>query len=495
MKRKRIWLVIGCIAIVCLLFAGAIFWYHGSRKAERTVYADQGGVAVFEENGKVGLLDSNGNVLLPAEYDDISPFGTSEWTTLRQDNLKGAVCKDGRMVIECAWNDYVWIIPQAGFGVVSNMNDGQTFETLIDLNTGDILRDEPQHVYWADEKYVYDLLAAYYDGWESSGPYRLVICDLSLNPLLILDDIGDAEPFVGGFVTYSEHFRWNPGTYTIIDLEGRMLLDDIKKYEIVAEGVYYVRRESDGRAYCGLVNADGVAFEVEGTQIWPKDDAGLCRVYQGAGASSWSQHENSCYGYVDGTGEWVIEPKYEDIGPFVCGSAVVREDGHYHLIDPNGCRINDLEWSRKTCMTLPVVPVDTEEGLKLVDRNGSPLSEEVFDPSFQDTYGELLLLRDVAGRLCAIETDGTVLLRMDAEDQETDMGDGSAIWIKTGGLWGLMELREPLTGQWRISPRFRWVYKYSANKEEPVYATFEDGGKAYIDAKGNPYGPLIYTVD
>ena len=119
------------------------------------MYADQGGVAVFEENGKVGLVDSSGKVLLPAEYDDISPFGTSEWTKLRQDNLMGVVCKDGRVVIECAWNDYVWIIPQAGFGVVSNMNDGQTFETLIDLNTGDILRDEPQHVYWADDKYIY----------------------------------------------------------------------------------------------------------------------------------------------------------------------------------------------------------------------------------------------------------------------------------------------------------------------------------------------------
>ena len=125
MKRKRIWLVIGCIAIVCLLFAGAFIWHHSGRKAERTVYADQGGVAVFAENGKVGLVDSNGNVLLPAEYDDISLFGTSEWTTLRQDNLMGAVCKDGRVAVECAWDDYLYIIPQMGLAVASCMNDNQ----------------------------------------------------------------------------------------------------------------------------------------------------------------------------------------------------------------------------------------------------------------------------------------------------------------------------------------------------------------------------------
>ena len=459
------------------------------------MYADQGGVAVFAENGKVGLVDSNGNVLLPAEYDDISPFSASEWTVLTRGNLCGAVCKDGHVAVECAWDEGVYIISQTGLAVASRMNDNQISETLIDLNTGDVLRNEPQHVYWADDRYFYDLLVGFYDGWEAWGPYQLVICDLSLNPLFTLDGIGDAEPFGWGFVTYSEHCPWNQGSHAIIDLEGRMLLDDIKKYEITADGVYYVRRGTDGLAYCGLVNAEGVAFETEGTQIWAKDDAGLCRVYKGASASSWSQHENSCYGYVDGTGAWVIEPKYQDTGPFVCGTAVVREDGLYHLIDLTGNRIGGPEWSKKPCMTLPVLPVDTEEGLRLFDRRGSALSDEVFDLSFQDVYGDVLLLRDMAGRLCAIGTDGTVLLRMDAEDQKTDMCDGSALWIKTGGLWGLMELREPLTGQWRISPRFTYVFQYSADPEEPVYATFEDGGEAEIDAKGNPYGPPIYTVD
>ena len=476
---------------ICLLVMLLIFAYPAI--AERTVYADQRGIPVFMENGKLGLVDSSGNVLLSAEYYDIDLFGDSQWAELRQGNQCGAVCRDGRVVVECAWDDGVYIIPEAGMAVASFDSGNQICEVLIDLHTGTVLSSEPKHIYWADEKYVYDLSLEYYDGWEAIGPYQLVICDFSLNPLLSLDDVGDAEPFDGGFVVSSEHFSWNPGTCWIIDREGHMLLDDIKEYEITAEGVYYVRygsTESDSHTYCGLISAEGVVLEVEGTEIGAKDDAGLYCI--NTGKRSWYQDVSGCFGYIASSGAWVIEPKYEYAGPFVEETAIVREDGRYHLIDLNGSKIGDLEWSKKTCMTLPIIPVDTDEGLMLFDRHGSPLSEEIFD-LYQDVYGGMLLMRDKAGRLCVIGTDGAVLLRIEAEDQKTDMGDGSTLWIKTGGLWGLMELRGSLTGQWRISPCFISVYQYTADPEEPVYATFEDGGKAYIDPNGNPYGPYRYT--
>ena len=477
---------------ICLLVMLLIFAYPAI--AERTVYADQRGIAVFMENGKLGLVDSSGNVLLSAEYDGIDLFGDSQWAELWQGNQCGAVCRDGRVVVECAWDDGVYIIPEAGMAVASFDSGNQICEVLIDLHTGTVLSSEPKHIYWADEKYVYDLSLEYYDGWEAIGPYQLVIYDLSLNPLLMLDGVGDARPFDGGFVVSSEHFSWDIGKYWIIDLEGHTLLDDIKGYKITAEGVYYTRwesAESDRRTYCGLIGTEGVVFEVEGTEISAKADAELYCI--NTGKLGRFGDDSGCYGYADNTGAWVIEPKFEKAGPFVNGSAVVCEDGLYHLIDLNGSQIGELEWSKKTCMTLPIIPVYTDEGLKLFDRHASPLSEEIFDSSFQDTYGEILLLRDRAGNLCAIGRDGTVLLRVEAEDQKTDMGDGSALWIKTGGLWGLIELREPLTGQWRISPRFTWVFQYRYNSRVPVYATFEDGGQAYIDSNGNPYGPSRYT--
>ena len=163
-----------------LLFA-LLFVFASSALAERTVYADQGGVAVFMEDGKVGLVDAHGDVILPAEYDKIGLFGTSEWAKLSQGDQYGVVCKDGHVPVGCAY-DGIFIFHEAGMAQAYQDIDYEIYEKLIDLKTGMVLMDEPKHVYRADAKYVYDLLVGYNDGWEISGPYRLTIYDLDLNP-------------------------------------------------------------------------------------------------------------------------------------------------------------------------------------------------------------------------------------------------------------------------------------------------------------------------
>ena len=464
--------------------------------AERTVYADQGGVAVFAEDGKAGLLDRNGDVILPAEYDVIAPFGASEWAKLGQGGRYGAVSRDGRVAVECAYDD-IYIYPDLGMATAVRDIDHQMFYSLIDLETGKVLMNEPLHVYKSDAGYVYDLLVGFNDGWETMGPYRLCIYDRSLQLLLTLDGAGDAEPLGWGFVISTEHDPWDPGTYAVIDTEGSVLVDGIGKYEITPEGVCYVRYTGErgvSRSYCGLVNGAGIAFEVEGTEIGAKDGAGLYRVDS---RGDWYHGKGSLWGYVDGAGSWIVEPRYETAGPFVDGSAVVREEGRYHLIDTAGRKVGGMEWSKAPCMTLAAIPADSDGGVVLIGRNGMRLSDEVFSGAALDTEryfrgrswdtcGECLLLRDGQGRLCVIAADGAVLLRVDAEEWNNPVSGGGALWIRAGGLWGLMEIEGPSCGEWRIAPRFLWVYDHDP---EAVEAKFEDGGIAYINDEGDPCGP------
>ena len=112
---------------LCIFLWVLLLIFVGRAMAERTVYADQGGVAVFMENGKVGLVNSSGEVLLPAEYDDIEPFGASQWAVLKQGNLSGAVSRDGRVVVECVWDDGVYIISEEGMAVASRFSNHQIF--------------------------------------------------------------------------------------------------------------------------------------------------------------------------------------------------------------------------------------------------------------------------------------------------------------------------------------------------------------------------------
>ena len=121
-----------CILVLTLLIpAGA--W------AERQVYADQGGVCVFVEDGRAGLMDSDGNVLLEAAYDFIEPFGDSEWAVISRDGLKGVVRRDGEVVLPCQW-EWLTVYPQWGMAV-GTANGVNPARTLYDLHTGEVLME------------------------------------------------------------------------------------------------------------------------------------------------------------------------------------------------------------------------------------------------------------------------------------------------------------------------------------------------------------------
>src|SRR5688572_12382265 len=42
------------------------------------------------------------------------------------------------------------------------------------------------------------------------------------------------------------------------------------------------------------------------------------------------------YGYIDETGDFVIDPQFDEAWVFIHGSAVVKTDGEYGLIDKTG---------------------------------------------------------------------------------------------------------------------------------------------------------------
>ena len=88
---RRFW-----ISLLVLLFIFTNF-----ALAERTVYADQGGVAVFMEDGEVGLVDARGEIVLPAEYEWIEPFADRSVAIVHRKDKMGLVRRDGSTVIPC----------------------------------------------------------------------------------------------------------------------------------------------------------------------------------------------------------------------------------------------------------------------------------------------------------------------------------------------------------------------------------------------------------
>ena len=62
---------------------------------------------VFEANGKKGLRLPNGDVLLPAQYDQVKSSRSQEFMILVKDGKFGAVDSNGTVVVPVEW-DYIW---------------------------------------------------------------------------------------------------------------------------------------------------------------------------------------------------------------------------------------------------------------------------------------------------------------------------------------------------------------------------------------------------
>ena len=523
MKRRLI--LVLCLLVAALLTLDAL----AETAPRRTLYADQGGVRVFAENGLAGLADAEGNVLLPAEYDAIEPFGDSDFARTRRRYKYGVVRRDGSMAAACRWDNVeihgAWRLAEC------YANDGDT-HALIDLQSGET-RWSGGWPPLVDDDYVYALTSFGRLGFGGpEPPYHTDVYDRDWNVALEVDGW-----FETGFEAGRALVLGSDGAYRVIGPDGRALADGFEGHVWGEGGRFFydrrvhnplnrllkplqldrrhmaydlsllgVRREGrwatallnlyeDG-SRCGIIEADGRRVEAIGTRIVGPDEAGLYRV--NAGGRWWAAGEADRWGYVDADGAAVIDAAYDEAGPFVDGAAAVRKGRRWFLIDARGERVGDITWKRadwgwhEMWSQLPLMPVgNPKDGVRVVDRRGEYVTDEVFSEALGVYAGKYLVLRDGFGdwdderHVCLVDMGGGVALRTGATDADWTLDAPGAIWL-LDGLWGLMALEGEDAGTWRVEPQ----YLYVDGAEDGGYRVgLADGTAAYIDASGALLGP------
>ena len=512
-------------AIMLLL---ALVLLPGLALAEPVYYADQGGVRVFSENRQVGLADSDGNILLDAEWDAIEPFQGEDYARVLKGELAGFVGRDGRLALSCEYNGFAtYLIPGINAAVVDGKDDDRT-DSLIDLDTGETLLKERIITWRGDD--LFAIHDGYHDPFELMGPYAAEVYDLELNPVMSLDCYPE-ERTAFGWVT--NNGDWGLALeYSFRDPQGEAFLSGIYDYELTDDGgAVYVRyhrspvgaaleglgftekrvrgilrrhlgmgkrqaREIaailvDGWETSGIVRPDGTCAETLGSLILPpKDDSGLYAVGVGENSSDLR------WGYVDDACRWVIRPTYVDAGPFVDGTAAVKDgEGRWTLIDARGEAL-PVSWKRPTVVDQRVIAANMDGEVRLIDRQGRSISDEAFLPEIPepiwsdwDVYADRwFLLVDAENRLCAVDFDGNVACRVAADgwDSGCVADGGSALWATVDGLYGLLTIEGPDAGTWRVGPAYSAVFE----REEGYFlvSSPSDDAYYYVDDKGNVLG-------
>lgn len=521
-----------CVILTLLLCLGAAH-------AEPVLYDDQGGVRVFAEDGRAGLMDAAGRVLLPAEYDVIEPFGETDFTVARAGDRKDVVDRTGRVILSGKWASLV-LYPEARIAVAYREYEDQT---VFDLDTGEA---------WLRGKYdfsaegAWTIQLAYEDAnWGFTPPFHTRVYDLH-RQLVWEADARLARVYDNGWVcwhgrddrysvqdtagrTIAEGLSFVPGVDTAkglvhyVNYREPALNDWLRPFRLDREHLlYYLKRwfGIDGsvaraltwplkrRPMCGVVDAGGHRVEARGWSMLGPDSAGLYRV-EAEIADWWIATEEReirkhgylhwddgmRWGYMDGAGRWAILPIYDDAYDFVDGAAVVGRGETMRLIDGQGRQVGDLEWTwpaeswTNDVFGQAVVPVLVGgRKYRFARRDGTFVSE--------DEYGDVggffagwFLLTDAMGRPCLMDGTGERVIPVSDgpwEGCQYFAADMDTLWVRAGGLYRAVSLSPDDAGAaLPVEPCARVEYF-----RDGVYALLRpDGSAVYGDTGGRVYGP------
>lgn len=349
MKRK----------LLGLLMAAALFAVQPAGMAEQAASTLYDGLQIVQEEGKYGYADSQGDILIPPEYDEAREFQPdgSGFAAVKKDGRWGymeypllAANQDGSPIVH--WID--------GADQLGDFHDGyalvfySTSFSLINTQFEEVLGGP------------YDYIEQYEQYFLLSQQGKKGVFQYDGTPILPLeyDEIHTEEMESGVF-----RFRvQKDGKYGLYNLDGSEVLpcvyDDLQlspnatdvlvaakdgRYGILAlteERVPFIYDEIqlDGDGY--LIKLDGKygLLRADFSQLVPP-------VYDEIG-SLYTQDtprpvkRDGLYGYIDVNGTEVIPPQFDAAFWFRNGVAVVQQNGKYGCINARGQFVIPPEYDR-----------------------------------------------------------------------------------------------------------------------------------------------------
>lgn len=205
-------------------------------------------------------------------------------------------------------------------------------------------------------------------------------------------------------------------------------------------------------------------------------------------APFWVQDVNRLYGFIDQSGNYVIEPQFYDIADkydtFSFGATFVQENGNaprlWGLIDKTGNYIVEPSFLDAGSFTRDELAyVQDGSGLYgYVDSTGTYQIEPQFTEARSFMDGLAIVSRGYGYEY--IDTSGETIIAGNFEEANTFSDDLAA--VKQNGLWGFIDH----SGDFVIQPIYNEVYSFS---EGVAFVSENDagnfGGYYLIDTEGN----------
>lgn len=378
------------IRMFTFLVASLLVIMSSNSTAEQITYAPHDGVAWFlnEENGKLGLKDMAGNVIIHPSFDGASPF-INHLAVIENDQLYGVIDKTGKVILPICFQQ----IDMIESNIIAG-NDG--FFQLYSQN-GVLLSDE--------EFEYYDKINGYYI--ISTGGVSGIIDSMG-KTILNQEWLRIRNISGNGWIDVAD----DDAMFNYLNINGTLMFPEMLEYVTAFSGGYGGILQVQNDHVC-FVNEEGVI--VRETDFYEVDDTeipGLFKAY-GNGVQGIYNPQDDCFinipadrffavseeayiveinkkwGVMDKHGSLFIPNIYMNIEYINDGIFAAQKDtGLIILLDQQGKQIGNLEFQDVYSFSDGLLGcIDQKSGLLgFVDASGNWVIAPVFHSEFYATF-------------------------------------------------------------------------------------------------------------
>ena len=430
---------------VCRTDRGYGFVSTSSGEILSTTYSDltdEGGERwSVRRNGKMGIVkvgEANGSfrveTIVPCEYDQVQTINDDEYYFVTNGPLHGLLRWDGKTIIACVYNDIDLNKFEGLFSVKRNGQKGlmsRAGEELVPCAFDDCgVIDE--HFLWARKDKTY--------GIYSSEGEKVQPC--KFNSFFIYEGKKKKEMSLSDFGQLDR--RQHPDLYAVVS--GKVGTLDSKKFTTklpcaydylsdfatrmkITNGVLTEQRLAVCRlnGKYGIVNSEGKQIQPMGFDELRKDvsDPSSKELPDMGAARDLHVRIGDKWGILTANGEQLAEVKFDSVGVFHDGLAVVKAAERYGYIDRSGAIVIPIQWMAAYDFSegLAALRVDTKH-FQFINTAGTVvIKSKKYDSVGRFRNGVCRVVK--GGKVKWIDTKGKELKDESNSTKEEDEGSGA----------------------------------------------------------------------
>ena len=336
---------------------------------------------IFEEKGKLGLVDLQGKTVLAPTFNSIKqkqPYiiacGKTKGCWVYNENLQ-LVLKGAYNSIELGCEGQFIVEKNGKYGVVSEKG-----AVILPLKYSEINSNKNGYTVTLNEK-----MGLFNSEGKEIIPisYRWIYTDKIDDNIPIVAKLDGKEGYINTKnewvipPTYRDAFAFRQGVaivkkgrnYMCINLKGEAVIQDFDNYVIEPSDNTYivgVRKECKYMVY----DLNGNLLDTYDGFINNWSDDAIFAVKKGG---KW--------GYIDGYGKVIIPLEYEEVGDFSEGLAAVRKDDKWGYINPKNEIVIPIEFTNKEVGFFKNGGAEyyTDRGAGLINLKGEIIAEPKYD--------------------------------------------------------------------------------------------------------------------